>query len=166
MCADTGPQEHDCWKAAIRRQPRQSSQTAANITRVESRSWSMRSCMCAPMPSFVTNSTPAMASSFSVPSARDLLVTFRTVTRRFYHRWRGEWEKRWPSPFKWRELFRGSCHNPYRMRGELPRDSIRYVDTVPLTSFREHELVHPLRRSVPARDIAPGLGSLSERCAP
>jgi len=43
---------------------------------------------------------------------------------------------------------------------------IRYVDILPLTSFREHELVHPLRRSVPARGIAPGLGWLSERCAP
>src|SRR5207249_11067634 len=40
---------------------------------------------------------------------------------------------------------------------------IRYVDTLPLTSFREHELVHPLRRSVPARGVAAGGPWLSVR---
>src|SRR5205809_8126123 len=42
---------------------------------------------------------------------------------------------------------------------------IRYVDTLPLTSFREHELVHPLRRSVPARGDADGGAWPSVRCA-
>ena len=58
--------------------------------------------MRAPMPSFVTSNTPAIASSFSVPSARGLLLTFHTV----YHRWRGKGGKKRPSPFKRRELAR------------------------------------------------------------
>src|SRR5439155_20065015 len=114
----------------------------------------------------VTNSTPAMASSFSVPSARDLLVTFRTVTRRFYHRGAAKGKKDGPVLSNGESCFAVVDTIPIGCEAKFPETPIRYVDTLPLTSFREHELVHPLRRSVPARGIAPGLGWLSERCAP
>ena len=47
---------------------------------------------------------------------------------------------------------------PIGCEANFPETPIRHVDTLPLTPFREHELVHPLRRSAPARRIAPGLG--------
>src|SRR5437870_6716803 len=54
---------------------------------------------------------------------------------------------------------------PIGCEANFPETLIRYVDTLPLTSFREHELVHPLRRSEPERGIALGLGCLSVRFA-